>query len=299
MSAQRKHAGDQQLRRLGRERREPLHEQELVDPQLAPALDQGVRERPRSREHDPGGDQHQRDHRRAPQGAAKVADLLRHAHQLRLLLASLAGAPEVHAEDGQQHDRVVPGEPARERDHQRIEAGHSEKAQIHPPRLPQDDAALAPPAPAGAKDEEQHHERPPKPQQQPVAARHVRRRVVRVLGDVPGAPGEEQVHRVLREHRDHREDGGGQAAGDVVLRRFGRPNQQERRGHHGRAEDHDRRNGGKLDAEEPQEQAGEAHREGEDDLQHPRLQTAWARGVNRGIRVGASSTSSGPPCGAP
>ncbi len=66
MPPQRQHTSDQQFRRLGRQRREPLHQQELVDAELPAGDDQCLRERFRSRDHDGRRDGEQRRHRDSP-----------------------------------------------------------------------------------------------------------------------------------------------------------------------------------------------------------------------------------------
>ena len=268
VAAQGQHRRDQQLRRFRRDRRQPLHEEELVDPQLPPALHQRRGEGARRREHERRGAEHQPDHRGAPRPPGQIADAFRDADELGRLLLSSRCPPQVREEDAQQHHRVVPGDAAREGDDERVDAGGAEEPQLHPAPLPQDDAGRALPAAPRTEDEEQDHEGPSQPEQEPVAARHVGGGVMGVLGSVASAPGEEQVDGVLGKDGDDGEDGRGQAARDVMVRCLRGPDEQEGRGDHRGSEDGDRGEGRELHAEQAQEEGGQRNRQGERDLEH-------------------------------
>ena len=114
---------DDQLRCLRRERRQPLDQQELVDPERLPGRDEPVGERLGRHHHDRGRGQEQAGDKDASLAPGQERDVRRDADQLGLA-APLAGhPPEVGAEERQQDDGVVPRDAARERDDERVGAG--------------------------------------------------------------------------------------------------------------------------------------------------------------------------------
>ena len=114
LAAEREQGRHQQLRRFRRERGQPLHQQELVDAEMAAALDQRLRERLGSSDHDHGRREEQRRHGQPAFAPRQIPQFPRHADQLGFRMFPLRGAPEKEPEQRQQHDRVVPGQPAGE-----------------------------------------------------------------------------------------------------------------------------------------------------------------------------------------
>jgi hypothetical protein len=118
-------------------------------------------------------------------------------------------------------------------DDEGIGAGQRKKDNFHRVANLQGNPALARAPPVQA-----HQQRPSQANQQAIGAGHVGGGV----GDVAGgrvlsrAISVVKVHRVLRQHGDqcnHRQD---KAGGDVLLRRFGTPGEEEARGQDGQTE---------------------------------------------------------------
>ena len=167
------------------------------------------------------------------------------SHQVVLVAAVVPGHPDqVVREQPEQHDRQQQRDLTGQRHREREHPGNQEEAELEPVALRQQQHPHRLAAgPTGDEQRDQDHGRPAQPEQQPVRAGHVGRGVLHVLGSLPGLVGEVEVHRVLRQHHDHGQDGHRQAAGDVDLRSLRRPGQHERRGHHAEPEDQQRRRG--------------------------------------------------------
>ena len=81
----REQAGDEQLRRLRRQRCEPLHEQKRVEAEFLTRVDERLRERlRRGQDHAGGGEEHHDDDG-APSCRGEVADQAGRSDQVRLL----------------------------------------------------------------------------------------------------------------------------------------------------------------------------------------------------------------------
>ena len=157
--------------------------------------------------------------------------------EVRLGRLGPGGLPQVEDEEAEQGEAEDQADLAGQRDQERHDGGDEQEPELGPvPGLQHQfpDAAAGPPGRHPQGDD--HHDRPAQAEQQPVGPGHVGRRVLHVVRVVPGGVREVEVHRVLGQHRDDGQDRDGQRAGDVDPGRFGRPGQQERRGHDGRPE---------------------------------------------------------------
>ena len=241
--------GHDELRRLRRQRGHPLHQQEPVDAELGAGADEGLGEG-FGRGHDHGrGEHEQPGHQQAPGSAPQVADPGGGTDQVRLFSLGPGCLPQVEDEEAEQGEAEDQADLPGQRDQERRDGRDEQEPQLGPvPGLQHQfpDAAAGPPGRHPQGDD--HHHRPAQAQQQPVGSGHVGRRVLHVVRVVPGGVGEVQVHRVLGQHRDDGQDGDGERAGDVQPGGFGGPGEQEGRGHHGRAERHEAKRGGRMHA---------------------------------------------------
>ena len=266
VSAEGEYAGDEKLGRFGSDGRKPLHEEEFVHPERLPAFDESAGKRLGGEQHQEGRREEERGDRDPPPFAWQVPELLRHPDQLGLVLLSAGGDPQIGYEQREQHCGVVPGEPAREGDDERIEAGRTEKEELGPTASSELHAAGPFAAFPETPGEEERHERPADPEEEAVAPGHVRRGVVAVLRNLAGGEGEVEIDCVLGQHGDHRQDGRGEAARDVVVGGLPRPDEQEGGGHHRAAENGDGERRWNRHAGKAQEDRGERGRDGEGDL---------------------------------
>ena len=249
-------------------------------PSCLPPLTRACAKWLRREQHDGRRSQEHAGHGETADAPRELADVPGHADQVGLAALPLRRAPQVEAEECEQAGRIIERQPPRERDDQRIETGRAEEDQLCPAAGMQLDAAGWLAATPGAPGKEHRHERPPEAEQEPVAARHVRRGIVRILRHVSGAPGEVEIDGVLGQYRNDGEDGRRQAAGDVVARGLRRPDQEEGGGDDRRPEDEHRRHGGQMDAAEPQHHRRGRNGSGEGDLEpcpHPALLLAGSR----------------------
>jgi len=161
---------------------------------------------------------------------------------------------------------------------------------VHRARARARAAGAATPGPPGCGQRQQRDQGPAQPEQQPVGAGHVRRGVGDVGRVVPGGEGVEQVHRVLGQHGDQRQNGDRQPAGDVDLRGLRRPGQQETRRHHRGAVDHQlhHRIGGQPAG--PQHDRG--HRERQAQPERAQQRQRRSRCPSSGRQVGAGNRRS-------
>ena len=106
----REQTGDEQLRRLRCQRREPLHEEKLADAERGAGLPEGVGEVLGAQQDDAGGDEEQREHRCSPLGDAEAADPARRADEVGLLGRRPRDADCVKQEQADEHGGIDQGD---------------------------------------------------------------------------------------------------------------------------------------------------------------------------------------------
>ena len=111
--------------------------------------------------------------------------------------------------------------------------------------------------------EEEDHGGPADAEQQAIGAGHIGQRELILARDaLAGLPGEQQIDRIFGQHGDEGNEGHCERCRDVVLRRLGAGRDQEGGGEDAEAEDGDLELGGDGDAAKPDDQRGQAERDG-------------------------------------
>ena len=252
--------GDEQLRRLRRQRRDPLHQQELAHAERLARGHQRLGE-PLGEQQDHRGREH-RDPDRPRSGVGIVVErpeVPRRSDEVRLLGGCARDADRVRDEDADQDRRVD------QRDRSPSAAASASRSSRPPGSRSRSSArgrGARPPIDRSAS----FTSRPrffrrkyamkttivqPDADQQPVRAGHVRERErarrlraavdrqarrARLRERLAALRREHEVDRVLGQHRDQREDRDREPGGDVELRDLGGPRQHERGAHDREAE---------------------------------------------------------------
>ena len=295
---------DDELRRLGRKRRQPLHQEELRDAVVPSGGDQRVCERLGAQQDHEGGPEEQQPDGQPPPPRGEPAEPPRGTDQMWLRGRRLGQPAHVQPEQRDEHDRVEQRDRMLQRQRQRVERRRRQVRDLDGVGTLEPDAGerrlrgLDPAPAARPVPGDEHHAAPPEADQQPVGAGHVgqrqraRRRqaglVARARRPVEphrlaALPGEDEVDGVLGQHRDQREQGEGESRRDVELRDLRGPGQDERGSHDREPEEQSLDTVGqmRLGPAEPEGRYGCKQGETEDESNAPERGGGLRRGRHR------------------
>ncbi len=260
LPVEREHGGDDELRRLRGERRDPLHQQELLDAPTPAEGQQPDGEGLRREADGRAGVEEERRDGQAPRPGGQRPERLGRALELGLARLAVHGTPSIEEEQCAEAGGVEDGKACLQRDDESVERRPQERNKLHRVLVVQPDGP-APMAPPGGREDR----RPAHADEQAVGAGHVRRGEGDEARVAPALPGEDHVHRVFGKHGEQGYEPDRDALRDVHLRGLGRPAEQERRAHHagGGAGDAPRRVGSRQPRGEPR-RAG-PRRQGEEE----------------------------------
>ncbi|CPU53941.1 Uncharacterised protein [Mycobacteroides abscessus] len=257
LAARGKNRGDDELGCLRCQRREPLHQQELVDTQLRSGTHQTVGERLGAQQNDGGGQDEHRDDRAAAQMLGQHAYRCGGAHQIRFFGLAPADGEQIKAEPREQCDAEREMNLAACRDHKRHHPGDRQEPEFDAVgRLQRKQVDRVAGRLACHCQCEENDDRPSEAHQQTVRPGHVRRRVLGVLGDVTGDVGVVEIDGIFRQHRDQGQYCDREATGDIDLRCLCGPRQYEARGYYCRAVDHECEDWTGVQSTDPGDQRG-------------------------------------------
>src|SRR5271169_6107808 len=224
---------DDEFGGFGGQRSEPLHQQEPVEAQLGPGGNQIVGEGFGTEQDHRAGSHEQADDSDAPAAVGQLPECGSGTDQLWLFHVAVADLVEVEAEPGQQQQPERQVDLATRRYGERNHTGDQQEPEFDPVSgLQRQTGGLSGADLAGHQHADQHHDRPAQAHQQPVGPGHVGGGVLGVIRVVARYVCVVQVNGVFGQYSDQREYGDRKPAGDVDLRGFGGPRQQEAGGDH-------------------------------------------------------------------